>query len=247
MPEHRPIRHKPSRRTTSIAASAVIAAASAAGLVAYGPTPAHLHSAASSSRLDPSAEAARSQALARRLSQGVVTVPMHNIPPGAGWLLAAEAAGIVGRPGSISSAISLDAFSSHRLPAKRHKHVHQVVHTVSQKAASPPSSGSPVTAATGSPQQIAQGMLSSFGWSSSQFSCLDALWNRESGWNVHASNTTSGAYGIPQAVPGSKMASAGPDWESNAATQIRWGLTYIKSTYGSPCAAWSHSQATGWY
>ena len=73
---------------------------------------------------------------------------------------------------------------------------------------------------TGSPQQIAQGMLGSYGWSASQFSCLQPLWNAESGWNVSASNTSSGAYGIPQALPGSKMASAGADWQTNAATQI---------------------------
>ena len=90
-------------------------------------------------------------------------------------------------------------------------------------------------------------MLGSYGWSSSQFGCLVSLWNLESGWNVSASNPSSGAYGIPQALPGSKMASAGPDWQSNAATQIRWGLGYIKSIYGSPCGAWSHEQADGWY
>ena len=67
-------------------------------------------------------------------------------------------------------------------------------------------------------------MLGSYGWSSSQFSCLQPLWNQESGWNVTASNPTSGAYGIPQALPGSKMASAGADWQTSAATQIRWGL-----------------------
>ena len=107
----------------------------------------------------------------------------------------------------------------------------------------------PVQAAVpqGSPQQIARGMLGSFGWSSSQFSCLQPLWNGESGWNVYASNPSSGAYGIPQALPGSKMASAGPDWQTNAATQIRWGLGYIRSVYGSPCGAWSHEQAYGWY
>jgi hypothetical protein len=109
---------------------------------------------------------------------------------------------------------------------------------VQQPAASTPS---------GSPQQIAEQMLSQFGWSSSQFSCLQPLWAQESGWNIYASNPGSGAYGIPQALPGSKMASAGPDWQSNAATQIRWGLTYIQGTYGSPCAAWSHEQADGWY
>ena len=110
--------------------------------------------------------------------------------------------------------------------------------TAQQPAASAPS---------GSPQQIAEQMLSQFGWSSSQFSCLQPLWALESGWNIYASNPGSGAYGIPQALPGSKMASAGPDWQSNAATQIRWGLTYIQGTYGSPCAAWSHDEADGWY
>jgi hypothetical protein len=89
-------------------------------------------------------------------------------------------------------------------------------------------------------------MLASYGWSSSQFSCLAPLWQRESGWNVYAGDP-SGAYGIPQALPGSKMASAGADWQTNAATQIRWGLSYIQARYGSPCAAWAHSQATGWY
>jgi hypothetical protein len=105
----------------------------------------------------------------------------------------------------------------------------------------------PAAAASGTPQQIAISMLGSFGWPASQFSCLDPLWSHESGWNVYASNPGSGAYGIPQALPGSRMASAGPNWQSDAATQIRWGLGYIKGTYGSPCAAWAHEQATGWY
>ena len=102
-------------------------------------------------------------------------------------------------------------------------------------------------AASGSPQQIAQAMLGSFGWPSSQFSCLDPLWAHESGWSVSAYNAGSGAFGIPQALPGSKMASAGADWQSNPATQVKWGLDYIKGTYGSPCGAWSHEEATGWY
>jgi len=102
-------------------------------------------------------------------------------------------------------------------------------------------------AASGSPQQIARAMLGSFGWSASQFSCLDPLWEHESGWSVTAYNAGSGAYGIPQALPGSRMASAGPDWQTSAATQIKWGLEYIKDTYGSPCGAWAHEEATGWY
>jgi hypothetical protein len=116
----------------------------------------------------------------------------------------------------------------------------------SQQQAQQQAQQQPVTVATGSPQQIAEGMLGQFGWSG-QFSCLDSLWNVESGWNPTAENPNSGAYGIPQALPGSKMASAGPDWQTDAATQILWGLQYIQSTYGSPCAAWSHEEATGWY
>jgi len=99
----------------------------------------------------------------------------------------------------------------------------------------------------GSPQQIAAQMLSQFGWSSGQFSCLQPLWAHESGWNPYAQNPSSGAYGIPQALPGSKMASVGGDWQSNPATQIRWGLSYIQGNYGSPCGAWAHEQTDGWY
>lgn len=117
-----------------------------------------------------------------------------------------------------------------------------------QQQAAQQTTAQPATSApSGSPQQIAEQMLSQFGWSSSQFSCLQPLWALESGWNIYASNPSSGAYGIPQALPGSKMASAGPDWQGDAATQIRWGLSYIQGTYGSPCAAWSHEEADGWY
>lgn len=90
-------------------------------------------------------------------------------------------------------------------------------------------------------------MLRSFHWTEWQFQWLDLLWSRESSWNVYASNSYSGAYGIPQAVPGSKMASAGPNWQSSARTQIRWGMEYIRSQYGSPRVAWEHELATGWY
>ena len=85
------------------------------------------------------------------------------------------------------------------------------------------------------------------GFGIDQFPCLDKLFAKESGWNPRASNASSGAYGIPQALPGSKMASAGSDWKTNPATQIKWGLSYIEGRYNSPCGAWSHSQNTGWY
>jgi hypothetical protein len=103
-------------------------------------------------------------------------------------------------------------------------------------------------AAARTPRQIAQAMLPNFGWRvRRQFRYLNWLWERESSWNRYAYNPYSGAYGIPQALPGSKMASAGPNWRSNATTQIRWGLRYIRARYGSPRRAWAHSQATGWY
>ena len=98
-----------------------------------------------------------------------------------------------------------------------------------------------------SAQGIAYNMLASFGFSTSQWSCLDQLWNRESGWRYNATNATSGAYGIPQALPGSKMATAGADWLTNPATQIKWGLGYIQSRYGTPCGAWNFELANGFY
>jgi hypothetical protein len=97
------------------------------------------------------------------------------------------------------------------------------------------------------PRSVAKLMLADRGWGSAQFSCLNALWNKESRWNYQAQNPSSGAYGIPQALPGSKMASAGSDWRTNPITQIEWGLDYIAGRYGTPCAAWSHSQSVGWY
>ena len=99
---------------------------------------------------------------------------------------------------------------------------------------------------SGTPQRVAGLMLAQYGWSG-QFSCLDELWDQESGWNVFAENPSSGAYGIPQALPATKMASAGADWRSDAATQISWGLGYIRARYGSPCAAWDHEEAVDWY
>lgn len=90
-------------------------------------------------------------------------------------------------------------------------------------------------------------MAANYGWGADQFGCLVSLWDRESGWNANAYNSSSGAGGIPQALPASKMASAGDDWATNADTQVRWGLGYIASRWGNPCAAWDHSESSGWY
>jgi hypothetical protein len=99
----------------------------------------------------------------------------------------------------------------------------------------------------GTNKSIGYNMLPSFGFSQkTQWACLDNLWTHESGWNQYAANA-SGAYGIPQALPGSKMASAGANWQTSPTTQIKWGLGYIKGDYGTPCGAWDHEEAYGWY
>ncbi|WP_232466119.1 lytic transglycosylase domain-containing protein [Diaminobutyricimonas sp. LJ205] len=99
----------------------------------------------------------------------------------------------------------------------------------------------------GTAKAIAYDMVMARGWDQGQYDCLVALWHKESKWNVYAHNKSSGAYGIPQSLPGSKMATAGADWETNPATQITWGLGYISGRYGTPCGAWAKSQSSGWY
>lgn len=88
---------------------------------------------------------------------------------------------------------------------------------------------------------------SRYGWGSDQFACLDSLWTKESGWDYQAVNANGGATGIPQALPGSKMGTVAADWRTNATTQVTWGLQYISAAYGTPCAAWAHSQASNFY
>lgn len=90
-------------------------------------------------------------------------------------------------------------------------------------------------------------MAAAYGWVGTQFSDLNALWTRESGWNNHAQNPSSGAYGIPQSLPPSKMGALANPPTSSAVAQIRWGLKYIKQTYKTPAGAWAHEQANGWY
>jgi len=104
-----------------------------------------------------------------------------------------------------------------------------------------------VAVTPGSAQAIAAGAVAARGWGNDQFNCLVSLWQKESNWRVDAANSSSGAYGIPQSLPGSKMASAGADWQTNPATQIAWGLGYISGRYGTPCGAWGHSVDVGWY
>ncbi len=97
------------------------------------------------------------------------------------------------------------------------------------------------------PKAVAALMVADRGWNSAQFTCLVKLWTKESNWRWNATNRSSGAYGIPQSLPASKMATAGSDWRTNPATQIKWGLNYIAGRYGTPCGAWAHSVSHNWY
>ncbi|MDH6116601.1 FKBP-type peptidyl-prolyl cis-trans isomerase [Kitasatospora sp. GAS204A] len=101
----------------------------------------------------------------------------------------------------------------------------------------------PVSVSPGSVQALAQGIIGD----STQFQCFSNIVTRESGWDYTATNAGSGAYGLVQALPGSKMASVGADWRTNPETQIKWGLGYMNDRYGSPCGAWSFWQAHSWY
>jgi hypothetical protein len=103
-------------------------------------------------------------------------------------------------------------------------------------------------AAGSSPREMAKQILQNkFGYGADQFSCFNNIIIRESNWDIHATNASSGAYGIPQALPGSKMATVASDWRTNPATQIIWGVQYMKSRYGSPCSAWGFKSSHGWY
>jgi len=100
----------------------------------------------------------------------------------------------------------------------------------------------------GSNRELGQTLASDlYGWSGDEWACLDNLWSRESGWSHTAHNRSSGAYGIPQALPGDKMATFGADWASNPTTQIKWGLSYVSGRYGTPCGAWGHFTQKNWY
>jgi hypothetical protein len=148
-------------------------------------------------------------------------------------------------PGSYTMDISREAVSVKEKP----KPVVPPPVAAPKAAAKGSSGGAPAAGVPdpGSAQAAGYAAVQARGWGDDQYNCLVSLWNKESHWNVYAYNAGSGAYGIPQALPGSKMASAGPDWQTNAATQIAWGLGYIQGRYQTPCGAWAHSQASGWY
>jgi hypothetical protein len=166
-----------------------------------------------------------------------------------GAAVAAAAPSAPARPAALSSAggLTTNRPATGR-PATGRLTTGHVPRSVKLTAMLSPAAGTAGTASAPlTPRQVARQMLGSFGWSQRQFPYLNWLWDRESGWHVYAENPYSGAYGIPQALPGAKMATAGPDWRTSARTQIRWGLRYIRGIYGSPLRAWQHEVAYGWY
>jgi hypothetical protein len=234
---------KPSKLTIAVTGSTVLTAAAVSGVVALWPATVAARSAASSvavtgaissqAQLDGGATLG-SQVL---ISRTVSALRQQQITALVAQQAAARQAALRQRAAELAARRAAAEAAADRA----------VQQPAQQQQTQPAQVTSAPAVPSGSAQQVAMGMLGSYGWSSSQFSCLDSLWNEESGWNVYATNPSSGAYGIPQALPGSKMASAGPDWQTDAATQIRWGLTYIRSLYGSPCGAWAHEEADGWY
>ena len=224
----------------AVTGSTVLTAAAASGVVAFWPA-----TAASQSAAGPltAAQVANSA----KLDGGGTLTPQVGMSKVMSALRQDQSKVLVARQAAARQAARRKQQAARRAAAEAA--ADQAAQEQAQQQQQQPSQAapSPAPVPAGSGQQIAMGMLGSYGWSSSQFSCLVSLWNQESGWNVYATNPASGAYGIPQALPGSKMASAGADWQTDAATQIRWGLSYIKSLYGSPCGAWSHEEADGWY
>ena len=232
MSRRRPLHRKLSRNAVYTVAGSVAAASVAATVIAAGPalfSPAHADGRSLGTTTD----------LALATGRGLQGTAGQ--PDAAGQAQGPENPALVARK-ALSERYYMAVRAERRHAAAR-KAAELAAAQRRQAAGQQPAAATP----SGTPQQIAMAMLPSFGWSSSEFGCLNDLWDRESGWNPYAANPASGAYGIPQALPGAKMATAGADWQANPATQIHWGLGYIQSSYGSPCAAWAHETSSGWY
>ena len=231
-------------RTTVLSAGPTVQQAVIDGGITLGPS--DRLSVPASSKIT-SNEVIKIQQVSYRTSVVQVDVPyrtvQHDDPNSYTGTSTVTTAGKAGVSRVTYQLVYLDGKLSGRVPAWT-----TVLSPVVNQQTSVGTKSAPVgsTVPSGDAQQIASGMVASRGWGSDQFSCLVSLWNKESGWRTDASNS-SGAYGIPQALPGSKMSSAGSDWQTNPATQISWGLGYIKAIYGDPCKAWAFWQVNHYY
>ncbi|NYE19431.1 lytic transglycosylase domain-containing protein [Microbacterium immunditiarum] len=211
----------------------------------------------------PTVDTTALEATAGRLALGIKSLPESLLPDVTADVTALvssvqeQVAGLRGRLDAAVQAKKEAEEQARRAAEEKARQAAEAAERARQQQSSGSGGGGwvpsvPVGGATGdnSPagaQATARGMLGSYGWGDDQFGCLYNLWQKESGWNYQAYNRSSGAFGIPQALPGSKMATAGADWQTSARTQIAWGLGYISGRYGSPCNAWGHSQSVGWY
>jgi len=179
---------------------------------------------------------------------GIDTIPITHPP-----VIEMPAQNVLVSRVTLSPDVSRDNYTVTNPPKPKPKPIIIIAATAPQPKIKTSLSASVANVATGPTiptsvvQQFAHDQVISRGWTEADYSCLVLLWNKESGWNYKADNASSGAYGIPQALPGSKMASAGADWATNGETQVTWGLNYISGSYGTPCNAWAHSESNGWY
>jgi hypothetical protein len=218
---------------------------------------------------DTSVETGDLQVAADRLELGIDNLPetlLPDVTDNVTELVASVDAEVAGLRGRLDAAIALKAQQEAEEKARQEAAAAAAAAAAAKAAAAAAAPKSTSTSSGGSrptavipsgngngdnspagAQAYAHSRFPAYGWGDDQFGCLVSLWNKESGWNYQAYNRGSGAYGIPQALPGSKMGSAGADWQTNAATQVNWGLGYVSGRYGTPCGAWGHSQSTGWY
>lgn len=211
-------------------------------------------------RVPPQHRAARGPRVAKRLTKGtVVMTSLAAAATGAvvttgilGGNVAAPVSAALQRPltgtdGQLSSAELADRDATTPVSRSDRRTAADPAKVAALSSDDSPAVTRSENLADADPRTIAQALLPEFGFGPEQFQCLDPLWMGESGWRVNADNPHSSAYGIPQALPGSKMSSEGADWATNPVTQIRWGLGYIADRYGTPCGAWSFKQGHGWY
>ncbi|MEU5387797.1 lytic transglycosylase domain-containing protein [Kitasatospora cineracea] len=218
---------------------------------AFGPSPSASasDSASASASAQAAAEASASAEAAAAASASASAQAAAEASASASAQAEAEASASAAASASASASASAEAAAKAKARASASASAASRAQQRPSLSASPsPSAGGSgsgsgsSSAYSGTPQQIAAQIVPA-----GQLQCFSNIVERESSWNVHATNSSSGAYGLMQALPGSKMASAGADWRDNPATQIKWGLAYMNETYGSPCAAWSFWQAHNWY
>ncbi|WP_066042667.1 lytic transglycosylase domain-containing protein [Herbiconiux solani] len=179
-----------------------------------------------------------------------VVAPNLGAPPASATFQGSFAQGSVGSQslevsGSVAASVFRDGYTAKEAPKPEPVIIQAATPAKAADSGCPDPSAAVADAATA--QAVALDLAAQRGWTGEQYDALIALWSRESGWRVNALNKSSCAYGIPQALPGSKMASVGDDWLTNPATQITWGLNYIQGRYGDPVAALAHSDANHWY